>query len=580
MKRTLFRELLIYVLILVFVPLIVLSTSWYSSIRSITYRYSVEIGNDLARQVGLQINNSLNLINNTITSILLNEDMIIHMTKGPKEGKEKERNQEKLEEAFSELMRNNSVIDDVLFISDSSEICSPSMNTDFEKVKEYAWYRDFDKYGKQSSFSDLHSNYYTNRYDTKVISWMMRITSENSLTGGVLILDLDYGRLTNILRKQTTDDISFIIFDRQGRSIYPETGDNDSNTALYREVSEKNTESFQMMYDGRISQITPVSITAAQWTLVMITDLDYYRETVRDSIRLILIVIPIIVFSFYAIWNICKKVTEPAKILAEAMKKVEENDLSVRVSVESKNEFEILESGFNRMLVHIQQLIEEVKEQEKGKRDTELKLLQAQINPHFLYNTLNVVRWKALLRGENGIADMVASLVSLLEFSGKRTGEFVTFEREIEHVDSYVSILKYQYGDKFVVKKDIEDSILSLYTPKLILQPLVENAIFHGIEPADNNGIINIIIRFDGVEHTRIKVEIKDNGVGMRQEMTGKEDVSHNPVFKGVGIPNVNERLVRYFGESARLHIITSNGTGMDILFVIPVMRTPDSADN
>ena len=212
---------------------------------------------------------------------------------------------------------------------------------------------------------------------------------------------------------------------------------------------------------------------------------------------MILIVIPIIVFSFYAIWNICKKVTEPAKILAEAMKKVEENDLSVRVLAESKNEFEILESGFNRMVVHIQQLIKEVKEQEKGKRDTELKLLQTQINPHFLYNTLNVVRWKALLRGENGIADMVASLVSLLEFSGKRTGEFVTFEREIEHVDSYVSILQYQYGDKFVVKKDIEDNILFLYTPKLILQPLVENAIFHGIEPADYNGIINIIIRFD-----------------------------------------------------------------------------------
>ena len=171
------------------------------------------------------------------------------------------------------------------------------------------------------------------------------------------------------------------------------------------------------------------------------------------------------------------------------------------------------------------------------------------------------------MHNEITISKMIISLIKLLEFSGKKTDEYVPIEKELEHAQSYIDLIRYQYGDKFTVRYDTESSALSCYTIKFVLQPLVENAIFHGLIPMEETGELTIRIQ---AEAERIHFSVIDNGIGM--DLTAPE---HNPAFKGLGLSNVNERLCRYFGPDAALDIHSDNGAGTHIDFFIPAIQTP-----
>ena len=192
------------------------------------------------------------------------------------------------------------------------------------------------------------------------------------------------------------------------------------------------------------------------------------------------------------------------------------------------------------------------------------QLLQSQINPHFLYNILNVIRWKAMMHGEKSISNMIVSLIKLLEFSGKRVNTFVPIEKELEHVSSYLDLIKSQYQDDFDVIYEVDPEALPCYTVKFLLQPLAENAVFHGLEPMEGKGKI-----FIGIKKAEnwIHFQVKDNGVGMSEEMQRNQSA-----FRGLGIYNVNERLKKHFGEASMLNIESQPGEGTKIFFKIPVI--------
>ena len=238
----------------------------------------------------------------------------------------------------------------------------------------------------------------------------------------------------------------------------------------------------------------------------------------------------------------------------------------------SVTEAEILSRGFNKMLSHIRELIGDIRREEQEKNAIEIKMLQAQINPHFLYNILNVIRWKAVMHGEETISSMLLSLIRLLEFSGKKTGTFVTIEKELEHASSYINLIRYQYQDDFEIVYDVDPEALSCYTVKFILQPLLENALFHGIEPLDEKGQILLSIRRN---EDGICFVIEDNGVGM------PEDIQHNlSAFRGLGLFNVCERLEKHYGEQSALQIESQKGAGTRISFQIPVICDPSMERN
>ena len=208
--------------------------------------------------------------------------------------------------------------------------------------------------------------------------------------------------------------------------------------------------------------------------------------------------------------------------------------------------------------------MEQVRQEEITLRKTELKALQAQINPHFLYNTLDAIAWLCEEGRNKDAEDMVTSLAKLFRISISKGHELITIEKEIQHAQSYLRIEKFRYKNQFTYRFDVDEECLGYLCNKITLQPIIENAIYHGLNRMVDEGEIVISIRQDGDD---IVLSVEDNGIGMTEEQC-QEILRKEPGDRtGIGIKNVNDRIKIYFGEEYGLTITSEldEGTCVDI---------------
>lgn len=261
----------------------------------------------------------------------------------------------------------------------------------------------------------------------------------------------------------------------------------------------------------------------------------------------------------------------PIKSLSKAMTQVQEGDFSVRVPNKRKDEIGELTDSFNYMVDKINTLIRQVYQEKIAQKNAEVQALQAQINPHFLYNTLDSVNWMLIERGEYDISDIIISLGSLMRYSIENENAFVPLDREVEYVLSYLKIQKNRLEDKLDYQVDVDDGLGQEKIPKLILQPMVENAITHGIEPHKAAGKVSILIQDVGNE---IQITVRDNGIGMTREQLNhlKEEVPdvEKEGHTGIGIRNVDRRIRLHYGEKYRIQIESVYGQGTAVSLRIP----------
>ncbi|MCL6547651.1 MAG: sensor histidine kinase, partial [Alicyclobacillus sp.] len=219
----------------------------------------------------------------------------------------------------------------------------------------------------------------------------------------------------------------------------------------------------------------------------------------------------------------------------------------------------------------IVRLFNQVEEEGRRKRQAELAALQAQINPHFLYNTLNGVRWLVLMGEEPArVGQVITSLVKLLQNTLGKDEEFHPLAEEIELVKSYLTIQEMRYRDKFKVEYALDAEVMKAPIPRLILQPLVENAIFHGIEPGKRPGTIRIAACKDT---GRLRIEVSDDGVGIPSEILSNlftGDQKPRKSFSGIGLRNVHERIQLLYGNEYGLRVESERGHGTRIIMLLP----------
>jgi sensor histidine kinase YesM len=317
--------------------------------------------------------------------------------------------------------------------------------------------------------------------------------------------------------------------------------------------------------DGVENIVTYSIVNSTGWPIaISIENNEVSQPVVHLANRTVGIGLAITIFMLIILTVAIDYLVKPLLEIAAVTKLVAGGNLSVRANSGYKDEIGELARGFNNMLDKINNLIAKVYQEEDKKREAELKALQAQINPHFLYNTLNTIRWMAVIQKADNISKMIVSLIKLLELSGKRVGKFISIEQELEHAQNYIYLQKIRYNDKFEVEYDIDENLLKYKIIKFVLQPIIENAIFHGIEPKDGSGTIKIII--SKVEDM-IRFQVVDNGVGMDEKI----DVDKNRSFSGLGIENVNERLIRNFGEDSKLIITSHIEKGTKVEFYLPM---------
>jgi sensor histidine kinase YesM len=260
------------------------------------------------------------------------------------------------------------------------------------------------------------------------------------------------------------------------------------------------------------------------------------------------------------------------KTLEVTMRKVEEGDFNVRVAPMGRDEVGMLSVRFNYMVLRINDLINSAYKERIAKQQAEFKALLAQINPHFLYNTLGTIRWYSHMKGQQDIEQMVSSLIQLLKTSVRREGELHLLEHELANIASYIHLQKIGYGEAFQVDYQIDDTLLDGYVPFLTLQPLVENAILHGLEVSKGNGLIEIEARR---EHDDLLLIVKDNGVGMDENVITDilhhdHSASSSQGLYSIGVRGINERIQLYFGEPYGLSYISKPGLGTQAIVRLP----------
>ncbi|MGB9678757.1 MAG: sensor histidine kinase [Thermoanaerobacteraceae bacterium] len=373
----------------------------------------------------------------------------------------------------------------------------------------------------------------------------------------VISVDLDLQKIAAAISGIKISKSSVVyLCNNEGNIIYPEGKNFNNDKKLYNQNSGSG---FFNNKDGKEMYIYN-TIPQNQWKIIAmipLKELNEKADALRNYIYMLAFVVLIIsaLFSLYFSYTFSK----PIIMLANKMESIKDGNLDVMAKTEIKGEIGILYSSFNYMIKRINDLIHEVYLSKLKKKEAELKALQAQINPHFLYNTLDSINWIALRNNVPDISKMVNALASILRYSLNKGNEIISIQDEIKQVESYIIIQKIRFRNKFDVYFDIDKKILNYKTIKLILQPLVENALIHGIETYEGKGYIKIKGFY---EHDNIIFEIINNGNTIDLSKVNYLLNSATEEKDSYGIQNVNERLKLYYGENFGLRFyINENNT-------------------
>lgn len=259
-------------------------------------------------------------------------------------------------------------------------------------------------------------------------------------------------------------------------------------------------------------------------------------------------------------------------LLSKAMKNTfKSGSLDIAIRIQGTDEVGQLYLQFNQMITRIKELIVNTKRNEQEKRKAEIKALQAQINPHFLHNTLNTIKFLANLQGSAGISDVSESLSTLMRINMDRR-EFITIAEEVAYLNSYLRVQEYKYTNKFISHIYVEPGLEAKYILKLLLQPLVENALIHGIAPMKGQGILSIKL-FE--QETQLRIRVEDNGVGIREEKLSRLLDIANP-HESIGLHNVMSRIKMYFEDEGDVKILSEEGYFTTIEIRHPLLVEPE----
>ncbi len=330
-------------------------------------------------------------------------------------------------------------------------------------------------------------------------------------------------------------------------------------------------------FNGKNYYITFKAVPGTNWRLIsFIPTAELEKDIVIMRSWTLLICVSCCLLAVIFSIVLSGSISKPVRRLSNLMLKVGQGDFSVLSTYESKDEIGILSSHFNKMVSQVQQLIQEVYQEQLLKQKAELRSLRMQINPHFLYNTLESINWMARIKGVPEVGKMVKALGDLMRTS-INGDDFISIDEEIKNINNYLTIQKFRYGDRFEVVIEIDPNITDLKIPKLIMQPIVENAIVHGIEDMVGNGLIEIK---GSLDDGAVVLQVIDNGVGMdksfaKQLLSDKTGSIQTEGHTHIGLWNVDRRIKMYYGDNYGMSIESSPHSGTNIKIILPVDACP-----
>ena len=392
-------------------------------------------------------------------------------------------------------------------------------------------------------------------------------------------LDLQFASISSYINNVGIGQHGYcFLMDESGILYHPQ------QQLIYSQLKSEDTATLANLPDGTYSESNVIyvlqTVEGSPWRVVGVS---YVDELVTSSLwenfwLLALAAVAILLAALVSSIVISRALSRPLKGLSRAMRQFEKNaDTFTYAPVGGAREVQELSESFGHMVVKIQHLMETVRREEINLRKTELKALQAQINPHFLYNTLDSIAWMCEQGRNDEAVQMVNALAQLFRISISRGHELIPIRSELRHAESYLKIQKHRYKNQFSYRFDVDESCLDFLCNKITLQPIIENAIYHGINGLVDEGEIVITLRADGSD---VVFTVADNGVGMEEEqiqaILRKERSDHT----GIGIKNVNDRLKIYFGEGYGITIDSEPDVGTTVTIRMPQVREEGEYEN
>jgi two-component system sensor histidine kinase YesM len=433
-------------------------------------------------------------------------------------------------------------------------------------------------YWTRSNINEFHL---TSEVGNNNIVYIRIFRNQGSVNdSGVIVMGIDEVKLRENFKKLVDEDSELLILNKEGFVLSDTNGEwggksfqelpyfENMKLSDMNRIDEKTTKKW--LFSSSQSLISG-------WQVVLIQPrMSLLREINNIGILTFTVMAICFIMSILFSWKVSSIIFNPIKALLNSMKRFQMGDFDQYVTIQNKDEIGTLGLGYNKMVIQIKKLINDVYVSSLKTREAEIRTLQAQINPHFLYNTLNTISWSARQRGENEIADMIYSLSQLFRISLNEGRDWIAIEQELELVDNYLRLQQMRFDNRLTYEINVADKAKLILIPKLLIQPFVENAIIHGIEPLTDRGCVNIEIFIED----KLNIVITDNGQGMSEQQL-KDLISQHFSFSsksqpsdkhvGYAIQNCVERLKLHYDSEANIDIRSLTNLGTTVIIQIPV---------
>lgn len=468
-----------------------------------------------------------------------------------------------------------------LYDIDGESIWHSGTFAEQEDAKEMAWFLQAKEnietisYGRRRLVRPQEDSYVFE------ISRYVEYIKDGNMKSGILLMEYYTDSVDEILSHYRNQKSAYCyLLDDQKNMLY-HPFDKEIASGLYKEKTVESALSCKNYRiekaDGQQWLIEGQQIGYTGWNMIVVNSMDSLvleSHNLHYLVWFILLLIGVILIFLDTL--VFHNFTNPIYRLLRTMEKFGKGDYNARAQEEGIGELKNVSIHFNIMADKLQEQMEEIRRNEREKQKMEKKLLQSQINPHFLYNTLDSIIWMIRSEEYDGAGEMVSLLAKFFRISLSQGKDMITLEKELEHASSYLAIQNIRFKDKFEFHVDADPELLKYFCPKLSIQPLLENAIYHGMDGMYEDGEIEIRIY---EKNGDIKIDVSDNGPGMTQEKI--DYIMHNKVVSskrgsGIGVCNVNERIQLIYGKNYGITISSELDEGTVATITIPKMEEMD----
>lgn len=544
-------------------------------------------------QMGENIEGEIQKVLDVSAQVCLNQELCtILQEEKPKTIEEYYRKDRTMRQILNDSYATYFSVEDVFVCSYNGSVYGSDKNKlsltaeyDFTRTD---WFEDMKQSGAKVSILSQYdsSSYISTGEPQKLFSIVKKIYNYKSGKEiGCLIIHMNSDILGNVLQSVNSNEYQqCLIIDNNKKIIYHP--DSDYIGTQYREARVSELLTVQNGYMESLSEKGYLVFSTSPvtgWSVVCVVDNEYIMDSInRLRLFLILTALFCVILSVYFASYISRTISDPVARLQRKMHQVGEGDFDIRAATGASDEIGQLTMSFDKMVERTKQLIENVYQSEIYQKEAELNALQAQINPHFLYNTLQTIDMMAEEEEADEISDACQALSKIFRYSINRGQEFVHVQDELVHIENYMLIQKLRFGDKLDVRYDIQEDCRELYIVKLLIQPMVENAVVHGMENVLDRCLVTIRVYRD---RDCLYAEVEDNGTGIGTEQldhlneklaqSGEQKMVHEVDYvkshRSIGLENTNARIKLYFGQEYGITITSEEGTGTKVRIRLPV---------